>query len=146
MTRRTTLFLVCAFEIGLILFVAAWSAWGADLEGHEYFCIPKHKVVSSRDNGFQNLPLKKRIISVGKQFVYLEDEIFDEPVKLFRDCTSCGNILASGDALTSKPDDPSRRAFYTLILAQNSKNFEISYQLTWNVGNIKAEYGKCNKK
>ena len=26
MTRRTTLFLVCAFEIALILFVAAWSA------------------------------------------------------------------------------------------------------------------------
>ena len=26
MTRRTTLFVVCAFEIGLLLFVAAWSA------------------------------------------------------------------------------------------------------------------------
>ena len=26
MTRRTTIFLVCAFEIALILFVAAWSA------------------------------------------------------------------------------------------------------------------------
>ena len=26
MTRKLTLFLVCAFEIGLILFVAAWAA------------------------------------------------------------------------------------------------------------------------
>ena len=26
MTRRTTLFLVCAFEIALLLFMAAWSA------------------------------------------------------------------------------------------------------------------------
>ena len=34
MTRRTTLFLVCAFEIALILFVAAWSA-----QSHE--CILK---------------------------------------------------------------------------------------------------------
>lgn len=34
MTRRTTLFIVCAFEIALILFVAAWSA-----QAHE--CILK---------------------------------------------------------------------------------------------------------
>ena len=27
MTRKLTLFLVCAFEIALILFVAAWTAW-----------------------------------------------------------------------------------------------------------------------
>jgi len=27
MTRRTNLFLVCAFEIALLLFVAAWSAF-----------------------------------------------------------------------------------------------------------------------
>ena len=27
MTRKPSLFLVCAFEIGLILFVAAWAAW-----------------------------------------------------------------------------------------------------------------------
>jgi hypothetical protein len=27
MTRKLTLFLVCAFEIALILFVAAWAAW-----------------------------------------------------------------------------------------------------------------------
>ena len=30
MTRKLTLFLVCAFEVALILFVAAWSAWGAE--------------------------------------------------------------------------------------------------------------------
>ena len=27
MTRKLTLFLVCAFEIALILFVASWTAW-----------------------------------------------------------------------------------------------------------------------
>ena len=27
MTRKLTLFLVCAFEVALILFVAAWTAW-----------------------------------------------------------------------------------------------------------------------
>jgi len=27
MTRKLTLFLVCAFEITLILFVVAWTAW-----------------------------------------------------------------------------------------------------------------------
>jgi hypothetical protein len=30
MPRKLTLFLVCAFEIALILFVAAWTAWAND--------------------------------------------------------------------------------------------------------------------
>jgi len=30
MTRKFTLFLVCAFEVALILFVAAWTAWADD--------------------------------------------------------------------------------------------------------------------
>ena len=36
MTRKLTLFLVCAFEIGLILFVAAWTSW-ADTEPKSVF-------------------------------------------------------------------------------------------------------------
>ena len=30
MTRKLTLFLVCAFEIGLILFVAAWTVTASE--------------------------------------------------------------------------------------------------------------------
>jgi hypothetical protein len=30
MTRQLTLFLVCAFEVALILFVAAWTAWAEE--------------------------------------------------------------------------------------------------------------------
>ena len=30
MTQQLTLFLVCVFEIGLILSVAAWTAWDAE--------------------------------------------------------------------------------------------------------------------
>jgi phage shock protein PspC (stress-responsive transcriptional regulator) len=30
MTRKLTLFAFCAFEIALILFVAAWTAWASD--------------------------------------------------------------------------------------------------------------------
>ena len=30
MTRKLTLFLVCAFEIALILFMATWTAWAHD--------------------------------------------------------------------------------------------------------------------
>ena len=31
MTRKLTLFLVCAFEVALILFVAAWTAWADEM-------------------------------------------------------------------------------------------------------------------
>ena len=40
MTRRTTLFLVCAFEVALLLFVAAWSA-----RAHE--CILKDNTATA---------------------------------------------------------------------------------------------------
>jgi len=48
MTRKLTLFLVCAFEIALILFVVAWTAFAAD--GAKYKCDsypnhPKHLAV-----------------------------------------------------------------------------------------------------
>ena len=36
MTRKLTLFLVCAFEIALILFVVAWTAWGSILGSDSY--------------------------------------------------------------------------------------------------------------
>ena len=37
MTRRTTLFLVCAFEIALLLFVAAWSALAGTENSNNWF-------------------------------------------------------------------------------------------------------------
>ena len=37
MTRRTTLFLVCAFEITLLLFVAAWSALADTANSNSWF-------------------------------------------------------------------------------------------------------------
>ena len=40
MTRRTTLFLVCAFEIALLLFVAAWSAVAR--EAVVFYCTGKN--------------------------------------------------------------------------------------------------------
>jgi hypothetical protein len=36
MTRKLTLFIVCAFEVALILFVAAWTAWGSILGSDSY--------------------------------------------------------------------------------------------------------------
>ena len=44
MTRKLTLFLVCAFEIALILFVVAWAAWAETAKP-----IPKAKP-NSRDS------------------------------------------------------------------------------------------------
>jgi len=41
MTRKLTLFLVCAFEIALILFVVAWTAFAAD--GAKYKCDRWHR-------------------------------------------------------------------------------------------------------
>ena len=41
MTRQITLFLVCAFEIALILFVAAWTAWAKEkIVNAEFKCVP----------------------------------------------------------------------------------------------------------
>jgi len=37
MARRTTLFLVCAFEIALLLFVAAWSALAETQNKNSWF-------------------------------------------------------------------------------------------------------------
>ena len=37
MTRRTTLFLVCAFEIALLLFMATWSARADTANSNSWF-------------------------------------------------------------------------------------------------------------
>jgi hypothetical protein len=50
MTRKLTLFAVCAFEIALILFVVAWTAWAEDAEP-----IPRESTVVERTEIQQKL-------------------------------------------------------------------------------------------
>ena len=50
MTRKLTLFLVCAFEIALILFVAGWTAWAEDAKP-----IPRESKVVERTEIQQKL-------------------------------------------------------------------------------------------
>ena len=54
MTRKLTLFLICAFEVGLILSVAAWTA-----NAEELWCKVTRKLDSEREYSRENLDKHK---------------------------------------------------------------------------------------
>ena len=54
MTRRTTLFLVCAFEIALLLFVAAWSAFADAKNSNSWFIEGRYQVSLYEGTGWSS--------------------------------------------------------------------------------------------
>ena len=53
MTRRTTLFFVCAFEIALLLFVAAWSAFADNENSNSWFIEGRYQASLYEGNGWK---------------------------------------------------------------------------------------------
>ena len=53
MTRRTTLFIVCAFEIALLLFVAAWSAFADNENSNSWFIEGRYQASLYEGNGWK---------------------------------------------------------------------------------------------
>lgn len=53
MTRRTTLFLACAFEIALVLFVAAWSAVADNVNSNSWFVEGRYQKSLYEGNGWK---------------------------------------------------------------------------------------------
>jgi opacity protein-like surface antigen len=54
MTRRTTLFFVCAFEIALLLFVAAWSALADTENSNSWFIEGRYQVSLYEGTGWSS--------------------------------------------------------------------------------------------
>jgi hypothetical protein len=54
MTRRTTLFLVCAFEIALLLFVAAWSAFADTENSNSWFIEGRYQASVYEGTGWSS--------------------------------------------------------------------------------------------
>ena len=53
MTRRTTLFVACAFEIALLLFVAAWSAFADNENSNSWFIEGRYQASLYEGNGWK---------------------------------------------------------------------------------------------
>ena len=71
MTRKLTLFLVCAFEIGLILFVAAWTVTASEQRVRQIINE------SIQRNFYGNLNVKKELQKQLKKIEKCETSVFE---------------------------------------------------------------------
>ena len=53
MTRRITLFLICAFEVALLLFVAAWNALADNENSNNWFIEGRYQASLYEGNGWK---------------------------------------------------------------------------------------------
>jgi hypothetical protein len=148
MTRKLTLFLVCAFEIALILFVAAWTAWAERLDSGEFYCTATDAVFSDSDRQFKRREPQSFSVKVNNQTVLLSS-LGGTWNTLYRECSLCTHSIrasGSGKAFKTEQEIKERQANIYHFWMKQKENFKWEYTLVQSLVIVTAELGECVRK